>query len=166
LIPKRISDDETATLPVCGITAFTGLFHPTGLSFPPPFPDNEGGSPSNCGNISLVIISNRANTGRMAVQFASLAGVGKIIVVAVLSNAELLRSYGATHIIDRHASNEVIRAQIHEMMGDEEVMFGLDAINTDHTLAVFLLSSTKKGRAVTLLRGSHDETKIGEKGAR
>jgi len=81
-----------------------------------------------------------------------------------MSNAELLRSYGATHIIDRHGSNEVIKAQIHELMGDE-VVFVLDAINTDHTLAVFLLSSTKKRRAVTLLRGSHDETKIGEKGA-
>jgi NADPH:quinone reductase len=81
-----------------------------------------------------------------------------------LSNAELLRSYGATHIIGRHASNEAIKKQIHELMGDE-VMFVLDAINTNHTLAVFLLSSTQKERVVTLLRGSHDGTKIGEKRA-
>ena len=164
LVPKGVSDDEAATLPICGVSAFVALFHPTGLGFPPPFPDNEGRSPSNCGNLSLVIIGGGANTGRMAVQFASLAGMSKIIVIAALSNAELLRSYGATHIIDRHGSNEVIKAQIHELMG-EEVMFVLDAINTNHTLAVFLLSSTKRGRAVTLLRGSHDETKIGGKGA-
>jgi NADPH2:quinone reductase len=164
LVPKGISDDEAATLPICGITAFVALFQPTGLGFPTPFPDNEGGSPPNCGNLSLVIIGGGANTGRMAVKFASLAGVSKIIVVATLSNAKLLRSYGATHIIDRYGSNEVIKAQIHEVIGDE-VMFVLDVINTNHTLAVFLLSSTKRGRAVTLLRGSHDEAKIGEKGA-
>jgi NADPH2:quinone reductase len=133
LVPKGISDDEAATLPICGISAFTALFHPSGLGFPPPFSDNEGVSPSNCGNLSLVIIGGGANTGRMAVQFVSLAGVSKIIVVAASPNAELLRSYGATHIIDRHGSNEAIKAQIHELMGDE-VIFVLDAINTDHTL--------------------------------
>jgi NADPH2:quinone reductase len=146
LIPKGISDDEAATLPICGISAFVALFHPTGLGFPPPFPDNEGRSPSNCGNLSLVIIGGGANTGRMAVQFASLAGMGKIIVVAALSNAELLRSDGATHIIDRHASNEVIKAQIHELM-DDEVMFVLDAINTNHTLPVFLPVFHQKGES-------------------
>ena len=44
-------------------------------------------------------------------------------------------------------------------------MFVLDAINRNHSLAVSLLSSSKKGRAVSLLRGSHDKAKIGEKKA-
>ena len=37
----------------------------------------------------------------LAIQLAKLSGVSPIIITASLKSAELLKSYGATHVLDR-----------------------------------------------------------------
>ena len=163
-VPPSISDDEAATMPICAFSSFVALFHSTGLDIPPPFAANEKATTFNYAAQSVVIIGGGSNCGKFGVQFASLAGIGKIIVVAGASNSALLKSYGATHIIDRHASNEEIKSQIHAITGDD-LMYVLDNINREHTFGVSLLSSNKYGKMATLLRGTVDAANIGEKKA-
>lgn len=164
-VPTNISDDEAVTLPVCCIAAFVALFHSSGHGIPPPFDTNEAKN-FDYTSQSIVIIGGGSNCGKMGMQFASLAGIGKVIAVAGLSNTEKLNSYGATHAVDRHASKEDIKAQIQTIIGGDDLIHVLDAINPkDHTLAVSLLSSTKNGKVVTLLRGEVDEAKIEDKKA-
>jgi NADPH2:quinone reductase len=163
-VPHNISDDQATTLPVNGIAAFVAMFHSTGLGIPPPFPNNEEAKTFDYASQAVVIIGGGSNIGKLEVQFASLVGIGKIIAVAGISNAGELEWYGATDVIDRHASNEEIKSQIQKITGDD-LVYVIDTINTDHTLAVSLLSSTKFGKAATLLRGNVDVKKIGEKKA-
>jgi NADPH:quinone reductase len=163
-VPSAFSDDQAATLPVNGIAPFVAIFHSTGLGIPPPFSSNEEAMTFDYAAQSLVIIGGGSNCGKLGVQFASLAGIGKIIVVAAASNASELRSYGATDIIDRHASNEEIKSRVQGITGDD-LVYVLDTINTEFTLAVSLLSSTRNGKVVTLLNGRVDTAKIGDKNA-
>jgi NADPH:quinone reductase len=163
-VPQNISDDQAATLPVNGIAPFIAFFDSSGLGIPPPFADNIDAKAFDYAAQTLVIIGGGANTGKLGIQLASLAGIGKIVVVASASNAAELKSYGATHVIDRHASNEEIKSHIQSIIGDH-LLYVYDAINIEHTLAVSLLSSARKGKVATLLPGKVDDTKIGEKKA-
>jgi NADPH2:quinone reductase len=165
-MPSGFSFDQAVTLPVNGIAAYGALFHSVavGLNFPPPYPDTIEFRNFDFGAQSIVVLGGGSNMGKMIVQFASLAGFGKIVVVAGLSNDAELKSYGATTVINRHASNEEVKSQVQKVLG-ENVLYVLDAINTDHTLAVYLLSSTKQGKVKTLCKGDVDETRIGEKQA-
>lgn len=163
-VPPDISDDQAATLPVNGIAPFVALFDSSGLGIPPPFTNNIDAKAFDYAAQALVIIGGGANTGKLGIQLASLAGIGKIVAVASASNAAELKSYGATHIIDRHASNEEIKSHIQEITGDD-LLYVYDTINKDHTLAVSLLSSTRNGKVATLLPGEVDTAKIGEKKA-
>jgi NADPH:quinone reductase-like Zn-dependent oxidoreductase len=111
-IPHNISDDEASTLPINGISIFVAMFHSTGLGIPPPIPSNEEAKTFDYGAQTLVIIGGGSNTGKLGIQFAHLAGIGNIIVVAGLGNTDELKSYGATTVIDRHVSNKEIKSQI------------------------------------------------------
>lgn len=149
-VPDNISDDEAATLPDNAMAPFVAFFHSSGFGLPPPFPDDEDAKKFDYGAQSIVIIGGGSNTGKFGVQFAALAGIGNIIVVASLSNSEELKSYGATHIIDRHLPNEEIKARIQSITGDKQPNV-LDTITMDHALAISLVSSAKNGKVRTLL---------------
>ena len=95
-------------------------------------------------------------------QLAALAGVGKIIVLTSNTSAAELKSYGATHIIDRHQKPEEIKTKIHEIVGDD-LVYVFDPISHDSTLGVSILSSTKRGKVAGLLPATVDASKIGEK---
>lgn len=161
-MPSGFSDDEVVTLPICTIAPFVALFHSTGFGFPAPFNTDES-KLFDYASKTIVVLGGGANCGKLAIQFASLVGIGNIIAVASLSNEAELKSYGATHIIDRHASNEDIYSKVHAVTDD--VLYVIDVVNADHTFAVSLLSSTKNGKVVTLRHGHLDESKIGEKKA-
>jgi NADPH2:quinone reductase len=163
--PSIISDDQAATFPANSIAAIVALFHSDGLGIPAPFiqlADGSHGAPLSSEKRQLVIIGGGSNTGKFFIQFAALAGFKDIIVVAGKGNEEELKAYGATHIIDRKASEETIKAHVAAITGDNCV-YVCDTINTEYTLGLSLLSSTKRGKVVTLLRGGFDESKIGEK---
>ncbi|KAI0072604.1 GroES-like protein [Panus rudis PR-1116 ss-1] len=104
-VPKNISFDEAATLPVGFATALAGLYgdftpdqerYGAGLT---PF-WREGGRTKYNGE-PIAILSAASSVGQYAVQFARLSGFSPIIATASLHNTELLKSIGATHVIDR-----------------------------------------------------------------
>lgn len=164
--PSSISDDEAATFPANIVAAVVALFHTDGLNLSAPFiPVAENVRSSDRPQRShVVIIGGGSNTGKFCVQLAALAGIKDIIVVAGRSNEKELKSYGATHIIDRHGTDVEIKAGINSIL-DNNCLYVIDTVNKDHTIEISLLSSSKRGKAITLLRGTLDESKIGEKTA-
>lgn len=161
-IPEGLTDDDGASL-VCNIVApFWAIFGADGLALPFPFP----GDPKpiiDYGKESIVIIGAGSNCGRYAVQACSLAGFGNIIVTAdPKKHGDDLCSYGATHIIDRHAPDVV--ARVRALVGDS-LVYALDAVNVDHTLGVSLLSSSCRGTLACIVPKMVDIGDVGEKKA-
>jgi NADPH:quinone reductase len=145
-LPHNISDDEAASFPVNGLTAFFAMFSDDGYQLPLP----SSGEPSPVSNESIVIIGGGANTGKYGIQFARLAGFRKIIAIASPSNESELKRLGATNIIDRHLSESEIKSQIHEILGGDKLLYVYDVVSWKYNFAIHLLSNEKKGTVCTL----------------
>lgn len=148
-IPPDLSDDQAATIPVNSLAPFVALFHETGLGLPPP--GTNDARMFGYKEKTLLIIGAGSNCGKFGVQFAKMVGFGTIIALASLSSETMLKSYGATHIVDRHQGHEGIKEKVMEITGGDNVLYVYDAFNSDHTLAVTLLSGTEKGVVAVLL---------------
>ncbi|PQE26083.1 hypothetical protein CJF30_00000827 [Rutstroemia sp. NJR-2017a BBW] len=149
-VPSSISDDQAATIPVNLFAPVIALFHPDKLGFASPFSKEPSTKDLDNAAQTVVIIGGGSNCGKFGVQLAKLAGIGKIVVTASLSNESELKSYGATHVVDRHGTDSEVEARVRKIVGDD-LIYVYDAINGDHTFTVSLLSSTKKGKVATLL---------------
>ncbi|KAF3390004.1 Deshydrogenase mlcG [Talaromyces pinophilus] len=156
-IPDHISFDEAATFPVNAIASFIALFSASGLDLTPKFLGHD----MDYANEAIVIIGGGSNCGKFALQLSRLAGFGKIIATAKVHSdgGQSLRNFGATHIIDREASD--VEDQIRALVGDK-LLYAFDTVNGDYSggfsqrLALSLLSTTKKGSLATLVRGEAD----------
>lgn len=148
-IPDLVTDDEAATLPTNIIAGLISLFDETGLGIPGPWAAEA--STFDYANASLLTVGGGSNCGKFGVQLAGLAGIGKIIVVG--GNEYQLRSFGATHVIDRHGSHDEILAKIREVAGDD-LLYAYDTVNppAGQVLAVHVLSNTRKGKLARLMR--------------
>lgn len=165
-IPKGFTDDDGASM-ICNLVApFWAIFGNGGLDLPFPFPDNPQGSKDSFdfSKQSIVVIGAGSNCGKYGVQSCALAGFGTIIATANKSKNEAeLRSYGATHVIDRHSPDA--EQQIRAIVGDD-LLYAFDAVNLDHTFGVSVLSNTKKGTLATIVPGKVEHPdEIGEKKA-
>ncbi|KIW32342.1 uncharacterized protein PV07_03896 [Cladophialophora immunda] len=157
-IPKGFTDDDGATLPTNVIAPLVALFDASTLAIPAPWTD--AASSFDYKGTTLLVMGGGSNCGRFGVQLAALAGIGRIVVVG--GDEAELRSYGATDIIDRHASPEELTKRIRDLVGDE-LLYAYDAINppATQTIAINALSSTKKGRLARLLpTGPVDESQV------
>lgn len=168
-IPTQLSFDDAATLPVNTIASFVALFHPDQLGLTPPFPD-RGQNPDYAGQ-SILIVGGGSQTGKYGVVFARMVKFGTIITVASTRNTDRLKALGATHVIDRHASDADVEAQVRAIVGDD-LVYAYDPINgpteTDGPscrLALACLSQSKKGKLATLLPGGADEDVVATKKA-
>lgn len=78
-----------------------------------------------------------------------------------------LKSFGATHVIDRHGGHDKVLASIRDVVGDD-LVYAFDAYNNppQQHLAVNALSNSKRGvlARLTHSRGVLDETLIHQKG--
>ncbi|KAL5319054.1 hypothetical protein ACEPPN_014124 [Leptodophora sp. 'Broadleaf-Isolate-01'] len=103
-IPEHISFEDASCFPVNVVTSAAALFLPIGLGFAAPFPDGELGKTLDLSfnaNRATVIIGGGSNVGKIAIQFARMAKVGKVITVASTKKRAHLLKLGATHVIDR-----------------------------------------------------------------
>ena len=160
-VPEKLTDDDGASL-VCNIVApFWGIFGKDGLGLPFPFAGEQ--AEFDFKSATIVIIGAGSNCGKYATQICALAGFGTIIVTANVGKHERdLRTYGATHVLDRHANNIV--DQVRGIVGDE-LVYAFDAVNVDHTLGISLLSSSKKGTLACIVPKMAPVGEIGEKRA-
>ncbi|KAL7904483.1 GroES-like protein [Trichoderma velutinum] len=166
LIPSRISPDEAATFPLNAMTMVFALFHKTGLDLDPPFGIEPG--LSDYRSESILIIGGGAATGKFGIQFARLANFGSIITVASKSKEDLLKSLGATAVIERNQSEDEIEQEIRALVGDD-LVYVIDCVGRTpdgQTLGARALSNTKRGTLAALVHaGGVDESRIGPKRA-
>ncbi|KAH7403561.1 chaperonin 10-like protein [Cadophora sp. MPI-SDFR-AT-0126] len=165
LVPKNISEADAAIFPINAFTSATALFTGEGLNggFGFPFPGTPQSETFDYKSITLVIIGGGTACGKFAVQFARIAGIGRIIVTASLDSEAELRGYGATHVLDRKASD--VAAQVKALAGDD-LVYLYDTFNRgDHTFGVSLLSSSKKGTLLHLIPGQVDKKVAAQKKA-
>jgi NADPH:quinone reductase len=172
-IPNNLSFDEASTLPVNLGSSYIALFHEPNLGLEAP----TTGVKPDYSSEALLVVGGGSQCGQFAVQLAKLIGIGMIIVIAAERNTPKLKAMGATHIIDRHASDADIEAQVRNLVGDD-LIYAYDPISSpvggphsdtpSATLALSCLSKTKEGRLATLLPGGVDEevAKTKEKGYR
>jgi NADPH2:quinone reductase len=158
-IPDSITDDEAATLPTNIIAPLVGLFDDkNGVGVPAPW--TEAAKIFDYKGATVLILGGGSNCGRFAVQLAKLANIGTIVVVG--GSEQELKSYGATHVLDRHGGEEVVLERIRKVVGDD-LIYAFDAVNppTDQILGLNALSSSKKGKMARLLPlGPIDKTKV------
>ncbi|KAF6825321.1 enoyl reductase-like protein [Colletotrichum plurivorum] len=145
-IPDGVSFEEASVFPVNAVTSAAALFHPKDLAFAAPFtktvPDTAPDLPPNADR-SLVIVGGGSNVGKLAIQFARLASVSKIIVIASAKNEARLRQLGATHVIDRHLEEEAIAAEVRKITHDEKGPLSVyDCFSWDYSLTVSLVPRT------------------------
>ncbi|KAF2629857.1 GroES-like protein [Macroventuria anomochaeta] len=164
-IPKGFNDHDAATLPTNAVAALISLFDPSGLDIPAPWRKTDVSF--DYSGATLLILGGGSNCGRFGVQFAQMAGIGKIVVVG--GSEEELKRWGATHVLDRHGGDEAVIKRVRDVVGDD-LVYAFDAINPPdgQHLAISALSSSKTGKVARLRfsSGAIDESKIvGEKKA-
>ncbi len=161
IVPANISITEAALYPINAMTSAVALFTPDGFDLP--FPGTPEAQSFDYPSQTVVIIGGGSNTGKLAIQLARIAGIGTIIAIASKSNEEVLKSYGATHVIARQDKH--IEKQVRDVVGDD-LIHVLDTINTpDRTLALSMLSNTKQGILAHLTPGSSSEVLRAQKEA-
>jgi NADPH:quinone reductase len=159
IVPEGIPDVEAALYPVNAVTSAKTLFTPEGFDFP--FPGTAEAANFDYSAQHVVILGGGTNCGKLAIQFAKLAGIGSIVAIASPSGGPLLRSFGATHVIDRRSAS--IQDQV-DIAIKGEVLNVYDTYgNLD--FGVSLLSEKQKGTLVHLTHGKVSDEVIAKKKA-
>ena len=153
-VSKGFSDEQVVTLPINLVTSWAALFTKTGFNIPSPLIQQND---FNNANTSVVIIGGGTNVGQLAVQLASIANVGKIIVIASASNTDRLKSMGATHVLDRHNSPTNIAQQLRAIVGQDGVTQVYTCAPLPVDLLVAALPVDKPSRLRALLPIEPDE---------
>ena len=71
-----------------------------------------------------------------------------------------MKGLGATHVIDRHASQEEIERQIKEITGGERLEYIYDCVSWDFTFSISLLSETKSSKLLVLHPAEEAEEQV------
>lgn len=153
-IPDSITDDEAATLPTNIIPPLVALFET--LRIPAPW----SSAAFDYANTAILIVGGGSSCGQFGVQLAKLANIGRIVVVG--GDETKLKSFGATHVIDRHAGYETVLAKIRDVV-DDDLVYAFDTISPveGQLLALNALSRSKRGALVRLIPfGQPDESRI------
>lgn len=161
IVPPGIPAAQAALYPINAVTSAMALFTPAGLGIP--FPGTPESAAFDYASQKLVIIGGGSNTGKLAIQFARIAGIGTIITTASLSRSAILKEFGATHVIARQ--DQDVGSQVRQIVGDD-LVYVLDAVSAgDYSLAASVLSNTKRGTLVHLTRGQVDAAVLAQKKA-
>ncbi|KAK5735190.1 hypothetical protein LTR17_008358 [Elasticomyces elasticus] len=150
LTPKGFSDEQVATLGINVPTAAVALFTGFGFNFPPPW--NGDFESFDFSSLAIVVLGAGTNIAKLFIRLATkLLGVGNIIAVASLSNADELEEAGAGHVVDRHSSEESVIAQVHFAAGGmENVTHLIDCVTWEHHLATKIMARNAASKLVTL----------------
>lgn len=160
-ISDWMTDDEAATLPCNLIAPLIALF--SVLEIPPPW--SAEARTFDYATKSILIVGGGSNCGKFAVQLAKLANIGRIVVVG--GKPAEMKSFGATHVIDRHRGYTQILGEIKAVVGDD-LIYAFDTVNPPggQILAADALSGSKRGGLARLVpEGPIDETKLHGKNA-
>ncbi|OAP60556.1 hypothetical protein AYL99_05558 [Fonsecaea erecta] len=163
-LPSAVSPDQADTIILNPLTSYVALFSPLGLDIPSPLDGAK--TDFDYHRTSIVIIGGSSACGRFAIQLSKWVGMGTVVTVAGKHGESVLKSLGATHVIDRSIPDEDIQRQVRNIVGDD-LLYVIDCNNrADHTPGIRMLSNAKKGTIVPLAAArpnTVDEAKIGPK---
>ncbi|KAI0324755.1 GroES-like protein [Cubamyces sp. BRFM 1775] len=136
-IPDNISFDQAASIPLGLATVVTGLYNhdPNGKTVNFPAPWEADGTTKFAGKPAF-ILGGSSSVGQYAIQMARLSGFSPIIATASLHNEPLLKSLGATHVLDRSLAPDAIKAELPKLTGGKPIEFVYDAISLADTQAL------------------------------
>ncbi|KAF9555142.1 GroES-like protein [Agrocybe pediades] len=150
-IPSSWTYEQAAALPVVLTAAYNAFYnaapqHGLGLK-PPVSPEAEGayaGTP-------IVILGGASSVGQIALQLAKFSGFSPIITTASLKHTDNLRELGATVVVDRNLSSNVLVAELKKITGDTPIKYVLDSISLPATQQVGLDILAPSGQLATVL---------------
>ncbi|KAI0787305.1 GroES-like protein [Fomes fomentarius] len=133
-IPENITFDQAASVPLGLATVVTTLWShdPDAKSVNFPAPWEEDGLTKFAGKPAF-IIGGASSVGQYAIQLAKLSGFTPIITTASPHNEGLLRSLGATHVLDRALPSDGILAELAKITGDRPLEYVYDAVSLADT---------------------------------
>ncbi|RPD72429.1 GroES-like protein [Lentinus tigrinus ALCF2SS1-7] len=136
-IPENISFDQAASVPLTLATVLIPNFNhnPEGNTANFTAPWEEGGKEKYAGKPAF-IVGGSSSVGQYAIQVAKLSGYSPIITTASLRNEALLKSFGATAVIDRSLPAPEILAEIQKITGGKPIEYAYDAISLADTQAL------------------------------
>ncbi|CDO69948.1 hypothetical protein BN946_scf184836.g22 [Trametes cinnabarina] len=151
-IPDNISFDEAATVPSSLGTAALPLYNKAegADSAKLVAPWEEGGRGKYKGKAAL-ILGGASSIGQYVIQLARLSGFSSIVTTASPKNAELLKSLGATHVLDRKLpADELVQEAWHAAGGPFDLVY--DAVANEETLAAGYRATAGKGDFIYVLQ--------------
>jgi len=150
-IPDNITFEQASTIPLALATAAEGLYGNANRAetnanrlTPPPW--EVGGEGAFKGK-SIVVFGGSTSVGQYALQLLKLSGFSTIITTASIHNADLLKSLGATHVIDRKA--DVVSEAKKILGGPIDIVY--DAVSSKETQTQALDIIASGGQVVTVL---------------
>ncbi|KAI0632729.1 GroES-like protein [Trametes polyzona] len=112
-------------------------------------PWEEGGRGKYAGK-PIFVLGGASAVGQFAIQLARLSGFSPIITTASLHNTDLLKSLGATHVIDRKLPPQTISAQAREIAGGH-IGVVYDAVSETDSLEAAYSATSPTGDLVVVL---------------
>ncbi|KAI0749263.1 GroES-like protein [Daedaleopsis nitida] len=136
-IPENISFDQAASIPLGLATVFTGTWNkdPEAKSTDIPAPWEAGGETKFAGKPAF-ILGGSSSVGQYAIQLARLNKFSPIIATASLHNEALLKSLGATHVINRSLAPEAILSEVQKITGGTPIQYVYDAVSLADTQSI------------------------------
>ncbi|RDX56961.1 GroES-like protein [Lentinus brumalis] len=133
-IPENISFDQAASVPLALATVIVSNFNhnPQGQTAGFTAPWEEGGKTKYAGKPAF-IVGGASSVGQYAIQVARLSGYSPIITTASPHNEDLLKSLGATDVLDRSLPASAILSEIQKLTGGKPVEYVFDAISLADT---------------------------------
>ncbi|KAI0705979.1 GroES-like protein [Cerioporus squamosus] len=151
-LPDRIPFEEGVTIFSPMSTVANSLYsHKPGtesLRMSPPWEDGRG----KYAGKSFFVNGGATQVGQFALQWAKLSGFSPIIATASLHNTELLKSQGATHVIDRKLPHDKAIEQIKTIAGDL-VDISYETVVEEDTITLSAAAVRPGGQLVVILPG-------------
>ncbi|KAH9847266.1 GroES-like protein [Lenzites betulinus] len=154
IIPEHITFDQAASLPLALCTDVMLLYNQH------PAPENQGlrlkpvwepeGATAYAGTPAF-ILGGAASLGQVAIQLAKLAGHNPIIATASPHNAALLKSLGATHVLDRALPNADVLAALPGLTGGNPLEFVFAAVAADPDVLRLARDALAPGGALAII---------------
>ncbi|KDR68598.1 hypothetical protein GALMADRAFT_256880 [Galerina marginata CBS 339.88] len=115
-IPPNVTYDQAASLPVVLTVTYVGLYNrnPFGVGLSPPISEETQGKYAGT---PIVVLGGSSSVGQLVLQFAKLSGFSPIITTASVKHTELLKSLGATHVLDRNLPADDLVAEVKKIAG-------------------------------------------------
>ncbi|EKM58633.1 uncharacterized protein PHACADRAFT_253109 [Phanerochaete carnosa HHB-10118-sp] len=158
-VPPNVTLDQASTLPIGLATAALGLYNRKGaggIALTAPW--EESGRGKYAGE-PILIIGGASAVGQLVIQFAKLSGFSPIITTGSLHNEVLLKSLGATHIIDRNAPLSELSDTI-KAITEKPVKVAYDAISYPETQNAAYDILASGGKLVHVLFNALDKDRL------